>query len=81
MSNKVYQFLNYKKEKCDLCGQEHVCTDVFGTKICSNCNKEFSMYRNIVNNILRKEQPSANTVTSNKENQGTRQCAPVNLYK
>lgn len=48
---------NYKKEKCGLCGEEHICTDVFNTNMCNKCMKEYDQIRNITNNILRTERP------------------------
>lgn len=52
---KVYDFKNYKKEKCFNCNQDHICIDVFGNKMCPECYKELQKYKNMANNIFRKE--------------------------
>lgn len=68
----VLQFNNYKKEKCDLCGNEdHICTDVFETKVCPDCFKEFGKYRNIVDNMVKRERPIRQKIIIKKESVAT----------
>lgn len=51
----IYDFKNYKKEKCSICGEMHICIDIFNNSVCNYCYKELGKYRNMVNNIYRQE--------------------------
>jgi hypothetical protein len=52
--NKLLNIGNYQKVKCYTCGEYHICISVFeGIDICRGCLKEFTMYRNIADNMRR----------------------------
>jgi ribosomal protein L37AE/L43A len=56
---KIIELSKYEKKVCSICGEEHLTMEILDFNVCPKCNKEFSRYRNIINNMLRVEPKKA----------------------